>query len=284
MILLGVVYLAATATVLIVKGLALEVLATTALVFGVVALFMTAMFVLASWLKRIDLVDVSWGLAFIVAGITAFISGGHMIDQISVQLVILLLVTIWGGRLALSISLRLLRHEEDKRYVSLRKKWKGSVLVNTYLRVFLLQAILATVISTAIIYAGVAESKPLETVTYIGIGVWMVGFFFEVVGDAQLKRFIGDKTNRGKLMTKGLWHYTRHPNYFGEATMWWGIWIATLGLPYGWMSIITPLVITYLLLYVSGVPMTEQSSSKKPGWKTYAARTSKFLPMLPKKV
>ena len=114
--------------------------------------------------------------------------------------------------------------------------------------------------------------------------VWLIGFFFEVVGDYQLKTFLANPKNKGKLMTPGLWRYTRHPNYFGEATMWWGIAIIALATPYGWVAIITPVLITYLLLFVSGVPMTEKSFAGKPGWDRYKRQTSIFLPLPPKEV
>ena len=120
---------------------------------------------------------------------------------------------------------------------------------------------------------------------YIGLAVWLVGYFFEVVGDNQLKNFIKKPENKGKLMKYGLWKYTRHPNYFGEATMWWGIFLIALSSPNGWIAIISPIIITLLLLlFVSGVPLLENKYKSHPEFAEYAKRTSKFVPLPPKKI
>jgi steroid 5-alpha reductase family enzyme len=112
--------------------------------------------------------------------------------------------------------------------------------------------------------------------------VWVIGFFFESVGDAQLSRFIKDPANKGKLMQSGLWKYTRHPNYFGEVTQWWGLWIIALSVSYGWLGIIGPLTITTLILKVSGIPLLEKSMEGNPEFQEYKKRTSVFFPLPPK--
>jgi steroid 5-alpha reductase family enzyme len=113
---------------------------------------------------------------------------------------------------------------------------------------------------------------------YAGIIIWLTGFIFESLGDAQLKKFIQNPENRGKIMDKGLWAYTRHPNYFGEVTQWWGLYVIALSVPYGMWSIIGPLTITFLILKVSGIPMLEKSFIGRPGWEEYKAKTSGFIP------
>jgi steroid 5-alpha reductase family enzyme len=129
------------------------------------------------------------------------------------------------------------------------------------------------------------ESGPWNLlILVIGLGIWILGFIFESVGDKQLKNFIGDPSNRGKIMDRGLWKYTRHPNYFGEATMWWGIFLIGMSAGISILSIISPLTITTLLLFVSGVPMLEKSMKDKPGYQEYAERTSIFIPLPPKRV
>ncbi len=275
-------YLAATVTILVMEDRAIEVLTQLGLVGLIVIGFMTILFAVSRVLKRTDIIDAAWGPAFIVAAISSFIVGGQTIGW-NLQTVLLILVTVWGARLSFTITRRLISHEEDKRYVELRKAWKGNEALNTYLRIFLLQGVLATVVSIAVIHANFSEASSAASLTlYLGLAVWLIGFFFEVVGDAQLKLFLGDKKNKGKLMTKGLWSYTRHPNYFGEAAMWWGIFIIVLATPYGVIGIITPFIITYLLYFVSGVPMTEKSFEGKSGWKDYQKRTSKFFPLPPR--
>lgn len=278
-----VAYLSATITVLVMEDRLVPVLSQFALVGVAVTAFMTILFVVARLLKRTDVIDAAWGPAFIVAAIASFIIGSQVVGW-NIQTLLLVLVTVWGARLSYTITRRLLKHDEDKRYVELRKKWKGNEALNTFLRIFLVQAILATVVSIAVIYANIFEEKSLDIIAWIGLAIWLVGFFFEVIGDWQLKQFLANPKNKGKLMTSGLWAYTRHPNYFGEATMWWGIAIIVLGTAYGWVGLITPVIISYLLLFVSGVPMTEKAFEGRPGWEAYKKRTSKFLPTLPRKV
>ncbi len=256
---------------------------------GIVALsallFMTLMFMVSWSLKRTDAVDSAWGLVFIVATATAWLSSDYeLMLGWNVQTLTMALVLIWGLRLAITITLRSIGRAEDKRYVELRKKWKGNAALNTYLRIFVLQAVLAVIISMAAIVVLSSPPQLLSPLAYAGLAIWLIGFLFEVVGDWQLKQFIKNSDNKGKMLTTGLWAYTRHPNYFGEATMWWGIFIIALSTYFGWIGAISPVVITYLLLFVSGVPLSEASMKQRPGWKKYQARPSKFLPMPPKKV
>lgn len=275
-------YLSGAATILVGTGALSERLFDLGMITLTVVAFMSIVFALSELLRRLDIVDIAWGPAFIVAAVASFIIGQQSIG-LSVQSLVTLLVGLWGFRLSFSIFRRFIRHDEDKRYVELRSKWKGNLAINAYLRIFVTQAILASIISIAVVYLNTSNvDSSLGLFAWIGLAVWLVGFFFEVIGDAQLKKFLSDKKNKGKLMTKGLWKLTRHPNYFGEAAMWWGIFIIVLEVPYGWIGIITPVLITYLLYFVSGVPLTEKSFSKKPGWKEYKHQTSKFVPLPPR--
>jgi steroid 5-alpha reductase family enzyme len=277
-------YIAATTTTLLVNGLYERILSKTFWVFVAVLLFMTIIFAVSRRIKRTDLIDAAWGPAFVVAALSSLLLNETMqVAGLNVQLLVTMLVVIWATRLSYTIVRRLRTRPEDKRYVDLRSKWKGNEACNTYLRIFVVQALLATAISIAIIHVNLSVSVPLGPVAYIGLAVWIIGFGFETIGDLQLKRFLSDSKNKGKLMSQGLWKYTRHPNYFGEATMWWGIFIIALSTPYGWVGVLTPVLITYLLLFVSGVPMTEKAFERKPGWAKYKAQTSKFLPLPPKK-
>ncbi|MES2876389.1 MAG: DUF1295 domain-containing protein [Patescibacteria group bacterium] len=277
-------YVSAAVTVLIMLNQWQAILAATATVLLAVLGFMTVLFALSRILKRTDIVDAAWGPAFAVAAVSAFaLNRFDLAVGFNVQTLVTLLVIIWATRLSYAIIRRLLKKPEDQRYVDLRQQWKGNEAVNTFTRIFMVQALLATLISIAVIHINLALPSELTTYAYVGLVIWITGFFFETVGDLQLKRHLSDPKNKGKLMTKGLWKYTRHPNYFGEATMWWGIFVIALSTPYGWVGIITPVVITYLLLFVSGVPMTEKAFEGRPGWKTYKERTSKFLPLPPNK-
>ena len=277
-------YISATITVLIMQNRLNESVQQSGYVLLAVFVFMTLIFAVSRFLRRTDVVDAAWGPAFLVAALSAFMLNPFELPiGFNVQTVVTALVAVWALRLSFTITKRLLKKPEDIRYVNLRKEWKGNEFANTYLRIFAVQAVLATVISSAVIHINLSLPTVLGTFAYVGIAVWVIGFLFESIGDAQLKRFLANSKNKGKLMTSGLWKYTRHPNYFGEATMWWGIFIIALSTPYGWLGIITPVVITYLLLFVSGVPMTEKAFEGKPGWDAYKAKTSKFLPLPPNK-
>jgi steroid 5-alpha reductase family enzyme len=148
----------------------------------------------------------------------------------------------------------------------------------------MLQGALMLVIAYPIIMNNATDTGSLTILEIIGLAIWIVGFIFEALGDKQLKDFIGDKKNKGHIMKKGLWKYTRHPNYFGEATMWWGIFIITLSSKSGIVGIVSPIVITLLLLYVSGVPMLEEHYKDNKEFQAYAKYTSIFIPLVTKKI
>ena len=277
-------YLTASLSVMSLRGQLDDAVLLCGLVFLVVVDFMTVAFVVSRLFGRIDVVDAAWGPAFVVAALASFTLNPYQVAfDWNVQTVMTILVTIWAARLGFVITKRLLTRPEDRRYVELRKSWKGNEMLNTYGRVFLTQAVLATLISSAVIHANLSVATDIGVWAIIGMVVWLVGFFFEAVGDYQLRRHKADpKTSDKQLLTSGLRKYTRHPSYFGEATMWWGIFFIALSTPYGWLTLVTPVIITYLLLFVSGVPMTEKSFEGRPGWAEYKKRTSIFFPLPPR--
>jgi steroid 5-alpha reductase family enzyme len=146
-----------------------------------------------------------------------------------------------------------------------------------------LQGLLLFLIVLPVLFINKNSGPEIGWLDFVGLIVWMVGFYFEVVGDAQLKKFIKNPKNKGKIITTGLWSYTRHPNYFGEVLLWWGIWLISLSVSGGWLTVIGPIIITFLILKVSGIPMLEKQMEKKPGFAQYKKRVSVFLPMPPKK-
>jgi len=250
------------------------------LILLAVFIYITIIFSVAWAKKRLDIVDIAWGGAFIVTAITSLLLG----PKGWLQYIVTTLVVIWGLRLAFYILRRVIRSKnEDPRYVEIRKTWKGNVAVNAYVRIFLVQGVLAVIVSAAIILINVSSMKDVNNWTIVGAIIWLVGFLFESIGDSQLRIHLADPAKKNTLMTLGLWKYTRHPNYFGEATQWWGIFVVALGVPFGWITIISPITITFLLLYVSGVPLTEKRFEGRPGWSEYKARTSMFLPLPPRK-
>lgn len=278
-------YLAATLTTLISYHVVSEILVKTGLVLISVIIYLTIVYVISRTVRRIDIVDIAWGGGFVVAAITSFsLNSFHLALGANVQTLVSGLVIIWALRLGLHILRRVISRPEDKRYAELRKAWKGNEAVNTYFRIFLVQGLLVTVVSISVIHANLWQPVQFGLLAFIGLVVWLIGFGFEGVADYQLKRFISQPKNKGKLLTTGLWRYSRHPNYFGEALLWWGIFIIVLSTWNGWVGIISPVVITYLLLFVSGVPIMEKAFAGRPGWNEYKKRTSVFLPLPPKKV
>lgn len=239
--------------------------------------FVSLVFLFAWKYKRIDLIDSFWGPTFIVVAATAFLLGD---SKSTASWLVLGLVAVWGTRLWWHIFRRFLRSDkQDPRYTALSAKWPPRYeWAQVYLRIYLVQAVLAVIISLPVIAITHSGST---TMPYIAIGaiVWLAGFLSEAAADRQLAAFTRDKNNKGKLMGKGLWRYSRHPNYFGEITQWWGIWIISVGTRYSWPAIIGPLVITYLILFVSGVPPAEERAKSKPGWDSYKRRTSMLLPL-----
>ncbi len=232
---------------------------------------MTAWFLAAMWKKRNDIADIAWGVGFILVATISLISKNlEMKSQ-----AILILVAIWGLRLAWHILMRNKNKKEDFRYEQWRRDWGKYFVIRSYLQVFLLQGLMMWLISFPIIWT----SKSWGLINVLGIGIWIVGFGFESIADKQLKEFIGNIANKGKVMDQGLWKYSRHPNYFGEVTMWWGIWLLSGG---GWWTIIGPMTITILILKVSGIPLLEKKYDSDPSYQEYKKRTSEFVPWWPK--
>lgn len=254
------------------------------LLCGLVAVvFMSVMFLAARKIGRYDLVDAAWGMSFISVALTSFLlQPGEWLEP-DLQLLVTVLVIVWGGRLSWHILRRIQRTtEEDPRYVELRKTWRGNVAANIYIRIYLLQAVLALLICVPVIHINLFADNGITPLAWVGVAVWAVGFFFEAVGDRQLRDFVSRPANKGKIMDRGLWRYTRHPNYFGELTQWWGIFLMCLTTPFGFVGIIGPVLISYLILYVSGIPLNEKRFEGRPGWARYKARTSGLIPLPPR--
>lgn len=232
-------------------------------------------------LKNASIVDIWWGLAFIVvAAVYWLVTDGFDARRA----LITALVAIWGLRLAVYIGARNIGHGEDQRYAKWREENGAAWWWYSYFKVFLLQAIIAWIVSLPLYFA-IRASTPaaLTVLDYLGLALFVVGFGFEAIGDEQMRRFKAEPANKGQVMNAGLWRYTRHPNYFGEAVLWWGIGLIGAATPNGFIGLIGPAVITFLLLKVSGVTMLEASlKHTKPGYAEYVRRTSAFLPMPPK--
>jgi steroid 5-alpha reductase family enzyme len=192
-----------------------------------------------------------------------------------------LFVLIWGLRLAIYIFLRNKGKGEDFRYKAWRDTWKFFIL-RSYLQIFILQGILMFIIALPIIFVNKAGPASFNFFDIAGILLFLTGYAFETIGDGQLARFKKDPANKGKIITGGLWRYTRHPNYFGEAVIWWGIGCFALPYPHGWIMLISPVIITLMLRFVSGVPMLEKKYAGRADFEEYKKRTPVFIPWFPK--
>ena len=262
-------------------------IAEHALAVSAVLLFvdMAWVFLVALYLRNNSIVDIAYGLAFIlVAATTLFNFGEYPLGGI-----VTTLVSVWGLRLAIRIHERNRTKPEDFRYAAWRQSWTW-FKTRSFFQIFMLQGFIIWLMSVPTVLANTNPAPFIAPISMIGVVVWLVGFYFEAVGDYQLDRFVKNQNNKGKLMESGLWSITRHPNYFGEATMWWGIWLIALPaiFPFGWGVLMltllcSPVLITFLLLKVSGVPTLEAAMQKKEGWQAYAARVSVFFPWFPTK-
>ncbi len=245
-----------------------------------VFIYMTAVFAAALLWRDNSIVDIAWGPGFILVALLTFLIGK---EQGPRQILVTALVTIWGLRLAAHIFSRKRGRGEDFRYAKWRREWGRWFVPRSYLQIFMLQGLFLLVISYGVMLVNASGPRALGALDLAGTAVWLAGFFFEAVGDAQLVKFKMDPDNKGKIMTSGLWRTTRHPNYFGEVVMWWGIFLIALSAPSGWTAVASPLMITFLLLRVSGVTMLEKQYAGNSEFAEYARRTSAFIPLPPKR-
>lgn len=253
----------------------------SAILYSVLAvlIYMLCWFIAAVIKKDNSIVDIAWGLGFVViACVNLFISPISSARQIMITC----LIMAWAFRLAVHIFVRSKGRGEDFRYAQWRVEWGNKVILKSFLNIFMLQGFFMLMIAYPIIWVNHSAQKPLCVLDFLGLFVWLVGFFFESLGDYQLLKFKKDSSNQGKIITSGLWKYTRHPNYFGEAAIWWGIFLMVGSNPYGLTTIISPIVITFLLLRISGVPMLEKKYKDNPEFMEYARKTNSFIPWFPR--
>ena len=240
--------------------------------------YVSVWFVISLLIKRNDIADIAWGLGFVGVVIFLFITQAQTLQST----IVYILTIIWGIRLAIHIGVRSKGKPEDFRYKKWRDEWGKYFVLRSYLQVYLLQGFFMWIISVPIIVVAMAQNQAISAFILAGSIVWLIGFVFESIGDYQLMLFIKHKQNKSDIMQTGLWKYTRHPNYFGEVLVWWGIFIMVLPLQYGIWTIISPITISFLLLYVSGIPMLEAKYKDNLAFQDYKKRTSSFFPMLPK--
>jgi steroid 5-alpha reductase family enzyme len=253
-------------------------------VFGAaiaIACMMIAVWAISLVMRDASIVDIAWGSGFVlVAWVSYWLSDGNSTRS----LLLTVFTTIWGLRLAFYLAKRNLGHGEDFRYQSMRRKHGDRFAVVSLYTVFGLQGLLMFIVSLPIQLGQVREEPGFGIIGVLGVLVWGVGIYFEAVGDAQLARFKRNPANKGLIMDQGLWRYTRHPNYFGDSCVWWGLGLIAAESSLGIYGLIGPVVMTFLLVKVSGAAMLDRAMLKrKPGYENYVATTSGFIPRPPRR-
>lgn len=240
-----------------------------------ILVYFTVFFIIGTTLKNNGIVDIGWGIGFVLISTWQWMKNGAVVDS---RMIILILVAIWGMRLFYHIFRRNINKPEDFRYAKWRKEWGKNVVIRSLFQVYYLQALFMMIIIYPVVWTIVNGDASFDFLFIIGVMVWFFGYLFESIGDMQLRAFKSNIKNKGKIMQSGLWKYTRHPNYFGEATMWWGIFIISASQGMGIYGIFSPVAITLLLLFVSGVPLLERKYKDREDYRLYSEKTNKFIP------
>jgi steroid 5-alpha reductase family enzyme len=254
-------------------------------IVGLMAIF----WLLSIWKRDVSVIDIAWGLGFVLVAWVTWVEA-QFIDPRRARIFLPLMVTIWGLRLSLYLARRNSRTGEDFRYRQMREKRPNSFWWVSLFTVFGLQGAVMWIVSLPIqlgilttqSHAIKSESLDWDRFVIGGVILWAVGLFFESVGDWQLARFKANPNNRGRVLQRGLWRYTRHPNYFGDFLVWWGFFCVAVSAGAPWLTIVSPITMTILLMRVSGVTLLERSLKQtRPGYADYMNRTSSFFPWPP---
>jgi steroid 5-alpha reductase family enzyme len=242
---------------------------------------MTSLWIVSIVLKNVSIIDLFWGFGFVLTGwIYFFFTEGYEARKI----LLMVLVTIWGFRLSAYLAWRNIGKGEDFRYQEFRKKYGEKYWWISFFQTFLLQGILMWLISAPLLGAQIYFfNTSLNIFDIIGILFWIIGIIFEAGGDYQLAKFKSNPDNKGKVLDSGLWRYTRHPNYFGDASVWWGYGLISIAAG-SYLPVLGSILMTALIIKVSGVALLEKTlTNNKPQYKSYVEKTSAFFPWFPKK-
>lgn len=253
------------------------------LILGILIFFLvTLLWLLSLFLKDSSIIDIFWGTGFVITTWTAFLLTPDGVFPR--KLLLSILVTLWGLRLSLHILIRNWGKHEDFRYRTWREEAGAAWWWRSLFKVFLLQGFFLWIIAAPLLAAQVSlQPDQLTWLDILALPVWLIGFFFEAVGDWQLARFKNNPANKGKVLQTGVWRFTRHPNYFGDAAQWWAYYLVAAAAG-GWWTIFSPIIMTTLLMRVSGVTLLEKTlKQEKLGYKEYVETTSEFIPWFPRK-
>jgi steroid 5-alpha reductase family enzyme len=249
---------------------------------AVILSLMLLLWVVSLLLRNSSIVDIFWGFGFVIsAWVYFFLTPDGFMTR---KLLIVGLATIWGLRLTIHVLTRNWGRPEDFRYQKWRRESGKIWGIKSLFKVFILQGFLIWIISTPLMVAQFsARPANLTVLDYAGVTLWIIGFFFETVGDLQLANFRSNPANKGHILNTGVWRLSRHPNYFGDSAQWWGYFLIALAVG-GWWSVFSPIIMTLFLIKVSGVALLEKTlQNTKPGYRSYMESTSAFIPWVPKK-
>lgn len=264
------------------------------IIIGYSALFLLFYLIIAFIVGTIKenngLMDVFYGPGYFVVALSSLILFFIANNEVNIrQLIITFLVFIWALRLATYVFIRNRGKPEDYRYQAMRRKWKTNIVLKSFIRIYMFQGVVIFIVAFPIWFVNSIDNPAIQILNFSGISlwfgaiIWFIGFLFETFSDYQLYKFKQNPENKGKVMDRGLWKYTQHPNYFGEVTQWWGIFIIALAVPFGFISIIGPTFITYMIFKVSGIRLLNWRYKDDDKYAEYKKRTSVFFPWFPKK-
>lgn len=243
--------------------------------------YMVLIFFLAMRLKDNSIVDIAYGIGFLIAvgAVHSFLADLH-----PRQILVTALLALWALRLSWQILIvHRARGGEDFRYKEWRNSWGRWFVIRSFFQIYVLQGTFIILVALPILLILLLQNQPLGWLDLLGVLLWGVGFLFEAVGDWQKLQFKREQKNKGKILTTGLWRYSRHPNYFGESLQWWGFFVLSLNVMFWYISLLSPLLITWFLLRVSGIPMLEAKYDRNKEYQAYKTRTNAFFPWAPKR-
>lgn len=248
----------------------------------IIWILVTILWIWSIIIRNVSIVDIFWGVGFVLVNAFYVFQSGELNDR---KILLFILVTLWGLRLAIYLAMRNIGKGEDFRYQEFRRKYGANrYWWISYFQTFILQGALIMIVSLPLLGISVSkQSGNLNILDFIGILVWLIGFAFEAGGDFQLAQFKKDKKNKGKVLNTGFWKYTRHPNYFGDSAVWWAYALFSIAAGSYW-QIIGSVIMTLLIIKVSGVALLEKTLNKtKPQYREYIEKTNSFFPWFPKK-
>jgi steroid 5-alpha reductase family enzyme len=271
------------------------------LTIGIAALslliYLIVAFIVGTIKKNNGIMDIFYGPGYFIVTLTSFITNLILTETTSLlKIVVTILVLIWAIRLASYVYIRNHGKPEDYRYVAMRERWKTNIVLKSLLRIYLFQGLVIFIVDIPSWFVIISEPPSVVEGSFatgaeyffiltllLGTFIWVVGFLFETIGDWSLYHFLQNPENKGRVMDKGVWKYTQHPNYFGEVTQWWGLYVIAIGVPFGFITFFGPAYITFMIIKVSGVRLLDKRFEGNNEYAAYKRRTPKFFPWLPKK-